>query len=187
LSSPVLIASSRSHPECVGRYLADIAKDWGLTLEQAATRLQPGTAIYFKMHEDDVQRILAFDETMVGSDGIPVGDRPHPRLWGTFPRVLGHYSRDLGLFPLETAVWKMTGLTARNFGLQGRGTVAVGQCADLVVFDASKVRDTAQYDHPTQAAEGIHAVLVNGNLTWKDGQHTGARGGQVLTRSRVSL
>ena len=187
LSSPVLIASSRSHPECVGRYLADIAKDWGLTLEQAATRLQPGTAIYFKMHEDDVQRILAFDETMVGSDGIPVGDRPHPRLWGTFPRVLGHYSRDLGLFPLETAVWKMTGLTARNFGLQGRGTVAVGQCADIVVFDASKVRDTAQYDHPTQAAEGIHAVLVNGTLTWKDGQHTGARGGQVLTRSRVSM
>ena len=165
LSSPVLIASSKPHPECVGRYLADIAKDWGLTLEQAATRLQPGTAIYFKMHEDDVQRILAFDETMVGSDGIPVGDRPHPRLWGTFPRVLGHYSRDLGLFPLETAVWKMTGLTARNFGLQGRGTVAVGQCADIVVFDASKVRDTAQYDHPTQAAEGIHAVLVNGNLT----------------------
>ena len=187
LSSPVLIASSKPHPECVGRYLADIAKDWGLTLEQAATRLQPGTAIYFKMHEDDVQRILAFDETMVGSDGIPVGDRPHPRLWGTFPRVLGHYSRDLGLFPLETAVWKMTGLTARNFGLQGRGTVAVGQCADIVVFDASKVRDTAQYDHPTQAAEGIHAVLVNGTLTWKDGQHTGARGGQVLTRSRVSM
>ena len=75
------------------------------------------------MDEDDVQRILAFDETMIGSDGIPLGEKPHPRLWGTFPRVLGHYSRDVGLFPLETAVWKMTGLTARNFGLHERGTL----------------------------------------------------------------
>ena len=74
-----------------------------------------------------MQRILAFDETMIGSDGIPVGEKPHPRLWGTFPRVLGHYSRDVGLFPLETAVWKMTGLTARNFGLAGRGTLKPGQ------------------------------------------------------------
>ena len=94
------------------------------TESEAARRLQPGTAIYFLMDEADVQRILAFDETMIGSDGIPVGDKPHPRLWGTFPRVLGHYSRDVGLFPLETAVWKMTGLTARNFGLAGRGSLA---------------------------------------------------------------
>jgi N-acyl-D-aspartate/D-glutamate deacylase len=76
------------------------------------------------MDEGDVQRILAFDETMIGSDGIPAGDKPHPRLWGTFPRVLGHYCRETGLFPLETAVWKMTGLTARNFGLHGRGALA---------------------------------------------------------------
>ena len=183
LDSPVLIASSEPHPECVGRYLADIAKDWGLSVEQAATQLQPGTAIYFKMHEDDVQRILAFSETMVGSDGIPVGDRPHPRLWGTFPRVLGHYSRDLGLFPLETAVWKMTGLTARNFGLQGRGTLAAGQHADIVLFNAQTVRDTANYDHPTQVAEGIHTVIVNGTLAWHQGRHTGSRSGQVLTRA----
>jgi N-acyl-D-amino-acid deacylase len=91
--------------------------EWGVAKDEAARRLQPGSAIYFMMDEDDVQRILAFDDTMIGSDGIPVGDKPHPRLWGTFPRVLGHYSRDVGLFPLETAVWKMTGLTARNFGL----------------------------------------------------------------------
>ena len=85
---------------------------------------QPAGAIYFMLDEKDVQRILAFGETMIGSDGLPHDAKPHPRLWGTFPRVLGHYSRDLELFPLETAVYKMTGLTARKFGLEGRGVLA---------------------------------------------------------------
>jgi N-acyl-D-amino-acid deacylase len=134
------------------------------------------------MEEGDVQHIMAFDETMIGSDGIPVGDKPHPRLWGTFPRVLGHYSRDVGLFPLETAVWKMTGLTAKNFGLRDRGHIKVGHCADLAIFNPDTVRDAADYEHPTRAAEGIHHVIVNGVLTWADGQHTGSRAGQVLTR-----
>jgi len=75
----------------------DIAAEWGVNGAEAAQRLQPGSAIYFLMDEDDVQRILAFDETMIGSDGIPVGEKPHPRLWGTFPRVLGHYGRELSL------------------------------------------------------------------------------------------
>jgi len=113
------------------------------------------------MSGQDVQRILAFDETMVGSDGIPLGDHPHPRLWGTFPRVLGHYSRDVGLFPLETAVWKMTGLTARTFGLADRAT----------------------YDAPQQAAAGIEWVLVNGEVTWQQGVHCATRAGRVLRRS----
>jgi N-acyl-D-amino-acid deacylase len=129
-----------------------------------------------------VQRILAFDETMIGSDGIPVGDKPHPRLWGTFPRVLGHYSRQVGLFPLETAVWKMTGLTARNFGLAGRGTLALGNAADLVVFDAATIRDVATYEEPMRPAAGIDAVVVNGAVTWQGGRHSGARRGQVLRR-----
>ncbi|MBC7436643.1 MAG: D-aminoacylase [Bdellovibrionales bacterium] len=183
LDGRVLIASSEPHPGMAGRDLDDIAKEWGVAKDEAARRLQPGSAIYFMMDESDVQRILAFDETMIGSDGIPVGEKPHPRLWGTFPRVLGHYSRDVGLFPLETAVWKMTGLTARNFGLAGRGTLKVGQAADIVVFDAATVRDAASYTHPTLPAEGIHAVIVNGALTWSDGVHQGARNGQVLTRS----
>ena len=182
LDNRVLIASSEPHPECAGRDLSDIAQEWGVSKEEAARQLQPGSAIYFMMDEDDVQRVLAFDETMIGSDGIPLGDKPHPRLWGTFPRVLGHYSRDIGLFPLETAVWKMTGLTARNFGLHGRGTLQVGQHADIVVFDAATIRDTANYDTPTRPAEGIDAVVVNGTITWQQGAHTGARGGQVITR-----
>lgn len=182
LGGRVLIASSEPHPECAGRDLDDIAREWGLTKEEAAGRLQPGSAIYFMMDEDDVQRVLAFEETMIGSDGIPLGDKPHPRLWGTFPRVLGHYSRDIALFPLETAVWKMTGLTARNFGLHGRGTVEIGNHADLVVFDAASIRDAASYEAPATPAEGIDAVIVNGVITWQHGAHTNARNGQVILR-----
>lgn len=185
LDSRVLIASSDPHPECAGRDLADIAADWGVTQVEATRRLQPGSAIYFMMDEHDVQRIMAFEETMIGSDGIPLGEKPHPRLWGTFPRVLGHYSRDIGLFPLETAVWKMTGLTARNFGLKNRGTVVVGSHADLVIFRAASVRDTATYEHPTQVAQGIEWVFVNGVMTWCAGVHSGAHGGQIITRTDV--
>lgn len=183
LDGRVLIASSEPHPECAGRDLDDIARQWGVAKDEAARRLQPGSAIYFMMDEDDVQRIMAFEETMIGSDGIPVGDKPHPRLWGTFARVLGHYSRDVGLFPLETAVWKMTGLTARNFGLAGRGTLKVGHHADVVVFDATRIRDAANYETPTLPAQGIVSVIVNGAVTWQGGVHTGARHGQVLTRT----
>jgi len=182
IDARVLIASSAPHPEMAGRDLKDIAAEWGLNGKEAAERLQPGTAIYFMMDEADVQRILAFDDTMIGSDGIPVGDKPHPRLWGTFPRVLGHYSRDLGLFPLETAIWKMTGLTARTFGLQQRGSLQAGHHADVVIFDAATIRDAANYARPTLPAEGIGTVIVNGAVTWHDGAHTGARAGQVITR-----
>ncbi|MFO1218229.1 MAG: D-aminoacylase [Burkholderiaceae bacterium] len=181
LEARVLIASSVPHPECAGRELADIAAEWNVSRVEAARRLQPGSAVYFLQDEADVRAILAFDDAMVGSDGIPLGPQPHPRLWGTFPRVLGRYCRELGLFPLETAVWKMTGLTARHFGLRERGTIAVGHHADLVLFDAATVRDTATYEQPVQPAAGIDAVWVNGQLSWHGGRHTGARGGAVIT------
>lgn len=182
LECRVLIADSEPHPECAGRDLDDIAREWGVDKVEAAQRLQPGSAIYFQMDESDVQRILAFDETMIGSDGIPLGEKPHPRLWGTFPRVLGHYSRDGGLFPLETAVWKMTGLTARNFNLPQRGALQPGYHADIVVFDPATIRDAANYEFPKRPADGIDAVIVNGSITWQHGSHTGARNGQVISR-----
>ena len=185
LDGRVLIAGSQPHPECAGRDLDDIAREWGISKKDAAERLQPGSAIYFIMDEHDVQRVLAFDETMIGSDGLPQGENAHPRLWGTFPRVLGHYSRDVGLFPLETAIWKMTGLTARNFGLRERGLLKVGNWADIVVFDANTVRDAASYEAPTRPAEGITAVVVNGEPTWADGAHTGARNGQPIMRGQA--
>jgi N-acyl-D-amino-acid deacylase len=182
LQRRILIASSEPHPEFAGRYLTDIAAELGTSLEEAADRLQPASAIYFSMDEKDVCNILSFSETMIGSDGLPVGEKPHPRLWGTFPRVLGHYSRDLKLFPLETAVWKMTGLTARNFGLHERGTLAPGKHADVVVFDAGTVCDKATYEAPVQPSEGIDLVVVNGAITWDKGVHSGARKGQVIRR-----
>jgi len=182
LQGRVLIAHSEPQPKMAGRELDDIAREWGCDKLEAVRRLQPASAIYFMMDEADVQRILAYEHTMIGSDGIPLGERPHPRLWGTFPRVLGHYSRTLNLFPLETAVWKMTGLTARNFGLEGRGTLAEGAAADIVVFDADSVIDTATYDDPQRAAAGIEQVLVAGVPVWQQGRPTGARPGQVLRR-----
>ena len=101
--------------------------------------------------------------------------------------MLGHYCRDVGLFPLETAVWKMTGLTARNFGLARRSTLEVGYHADVVVFDAQHVRDMATYALPIQAAQGIDAVIVNGSLAWHHGRHAGARSGQVITRAACAV
>ena len=131
----IMIAWSRPHPEMAGRDLADIAEEWGVDIHEAARRLDPAGAIYFQMDEADVRRVLSFPLTMIGSDGLPHDDHPHPRLWGTFPRVIGHYARDLGLFPLETAVHKMTGLSAGTFRLKDRGRLAAGIFADLVVFD----------------------------------------------------
>jgi len=183
LNGRVLIATSIPHPEQAGKYLADVAAEWGVSRVEAARRLQPAGAVYFSMDEADVQSILAFDETMIGSDGLPAGKHPHPRLWGTFPRILGRYSRDLGLFPLETAVWKMSGLTARTFGIENRGILAVGKQADVVIFDAQTVRDRATYDEPAQTADGIEVVIVNGTLTWDGGAHTGARCGRLVTRA----
>ena len=130
------------------------------------------------LDEKDVQRILAFDDTMIGSDGLPHDAKPHPRLWGTFPRVLGHYSRDLKLFPLETAVYKMTGLTAAKFGLEGRGVLKEGTHADITLFNADTVIDAADFEDSTRPARGIDTVIVNGEIVWRDGRATGKRPGK---------
>lgn len=165
-----------------GRDLAEVVAELGGTLEEAVARLQPAGAVYFTMVEEDVSRILAFAPTMIGSDGLPHDTFPHPRLWGTFPRVLGRYSREMGLFDLETAVHKMTGLTAAEFGFRDRGVVREGAFADLVLFDADTVRDRATFEAPTQRAEGIAQVIANGEVIWREGRATGARPGQVLRR-----
>jgi N-acyl-D-amino-acid deacylase len=180
--SRVMISWSRTLPEYTGMDLADIAKKMNLSQQEAIERLAPAGAIYFKMDEADVQRILMFEQTMIGSDGLPHDVAPHPRLWGAFPRVLGHYSRSLGLFPLETAVYKMTGLTARNFGLKDRGVLKEGAYADLTIFDADTVEETATFAKPIAAARGIKTVIVNGCVVWSDGRPSGARPGRVLAR-----
>ena len=182
IASTTLVTWSKPHPEFAGCRLDEVAAKMGLGIEQAVQRLLPAGAIYFSMDEADVQRILAFEHTMIGSDGLPHDTAPHPRLWGSFPRVLGHYSRGLNLFPLETAVYKMTGLTAQSFGLEGRGVLREGAFADLAIFDPGAVDEAASFAQPIRPAKGIHAVIVNGSVVWKDGQPTGARPGRILRR-----
>jgi N-acyl-D-amino-acid deacylase len=178
----VIVTWSTPLPQYAGRDLADIAREMGIGPDEAIERLLPAGAIYFRMDEADVQRILQFEPTMIGSDGLPHDAAPHPRLWGTFARVLGHYSRGLGLFPLEQAVHKMTGLTARNFGLADRGELREGAYADLVLFDPETVDAASTYESPVAPARGIHTVIVNGQLAWRDGHGTGATPGRVLQR-----
>ena len=184
-ATKVLITWSKAMPEQTGRELAAIAADWGVGLEEAAARLQPAGAIYWMMDEADVQRVLAFDHSMIGSDGLPHDVHPHPRLWGTFPRVLGHYCRELGLFPLERAVRKMTGLSAARFGLAGRGVLVEGAYADIAVFDPDRVIDRATFTEPTLPAAGIEHVFVNGRPVWTEGKSTGERPGRALRRAGV--
>ncbi|SEN57054.1 N-acyl-D-amino-acid deacylase [Pseudomonas sp. ok272] len=178
----ITITWSTPHPEVSGRDLLDIAAQWDVPLLDAARRLQPAGAVYYGMDEADVRRILAHPLSMIGSDGLPEDPFPHPRLWGAFPRVLGHFSRDLGLFPLHTAVHKMTGLSAARFGLQQRGEIREGFWADLVLFDPLRVRDVADFTDPQRSAEGIDGVWVNGVRSYVDGQANGARAGRFLPR-----
>ena len=140
--------------------------------------------------ESDVRTFMAHPQTMIGSDGLaisPTGawskDQPHPRFYGTFPRVLGYYVRDGGVLTLETAVYKMTGFPARRLGLRDRGRVAEGLVADLVVFDPTTVIDRATFDQPHVLTEGISHLLVNGVPVIADSAHTGARPGLVLRRA----
>jgi len=180
----ILLTWSTPHPEMAARTLADIAREWNCTQQEACDRLQPGGACYFQMREDDVQRVLAYPATMIGSDGLPHDQHPHPRLWGTFPRVLGHYSRELGLFSLETAVHKMTGLSAQRFRLADRGEIRIGAYADIVVFDAATVKDVATFAQPKAVSQGIERVFVGGAPAYRTGHGAIGRNGSFLRRAR---
>jgi N-acyl-D-amino-acid deacylase len=186
VAKKVVITRSAVYPDCAGRDLADIARDWGCDPVEAAGRLKPGGAIYFLQDEEDMRRILSYPHTSIGSDSLPFEPIPHPRLWGTFPRVLGRYARDLGLFPLEEAVHRMTGLAAAQFGFADRGVIRTGAYADLVVFDAERVIDRATYEQPNRPSEGIQLVMVNGVPVWRNGAATGKRPGRIVCREAVA-
>lgn len=178
----IQITWSTAHPEMAGRTLAEVAKAWGVPVLEAAKRLQPAGAIYHSISEEDMRAILKHPGTMIGSDGLPNDPLPHPRLWGTFPRLLGVYSRDLKLFPLGEAVRKMTSLSAQRFGLTARGWIREGYYADLVLFDPGTVRDIATFDDPVRQSTGIEAVWVNGTLSYQGQAATGQRAGRFLQR-----
>ena len=182
----ITITWSTPHPEVAGQSLAQIASTWELTQLEAARRLQPAGAIYHSISEGDMRRILSHPATMIGSDGLPNDPKPHPRLWGTFPRVLGRYSREEKLFSLPEAVHKMTQMPAQRFGLVGRGIIRKGYFADLVLFDSEKIIDTATFTDPIRPAEGIASVWVNGVLSYTTQGATENRSGRFLARGKTT-
>lgn len=169
----------------VGRTIAGIAETGGIEpFEQFVdilVRDELATGILQHVgHEENVQAIMAHRAHTGGSDGILVGSKPHPRAWGTFPRYLGHYCRELGLMTLEETVHHLTGRPARRLKLHRRGLVREGFAADLVLFDPRTVNDTATFAEPRQPAEGIHHVFVNGTPAIAAGLPTGALAGRAL-------
>ncbi len=188
-TAEVLIASAPKHPDWEGHTLAALAESWSSTPEVAAERLlaAEGEACFvvtFTMDEADVKTVMAHPTTMIGSDGVPSGGKPHPRLYGCFARVLGHYVREEKVLDLPTAIHRMTGMPAAKFRLTDRGAIKPGAFADLVVFDPARIADVATYDNPRRSPAGIRAVYVNGTAVARDGRHTGARPGRALRRGQ---
>jgi N-acyl-D-amino-acid deacylase len=184
-----LIASVEARHEYEGRRLSDIAREMGLSPYEAGRRLvemERGgvVAILFIMDDNDLRRVFAHEACMGGSDGIPSRTgKPHPRLYGTFPRLLARYVREEKLVSLEAAVYKLSALPARKFRLKDRGELREGFWADVTVFDPGTVADTATYEHPRRFPKGIEYVIVNGRIVVERGHHTGVPAGQVLRRA----
>ena len=194
----IVVTGCRSprNRELSGLTMAAIAERWGCPPEAAVLRLileEEGNvgAIFFSMAEEDVATILSDPRVAVGSDGHAMNaagdgaEATHPRSYGTFPRVLGHYVRDERLLPLATAIHKMTGLPASRLGFTDRGIIAPGYVADLVLFDPATITDRATYADPHRYATGITHSLVGGRPVIRDGRLTGDRPGRVLRKAQT--
>lgn len=179
----IYITWSEGMPEHTGKTLKNIARQMKIPLLEAAKALQPAGAVYHCMDEQDVKRVLKHKLTMVGSDGLPNDPHPHPRLWGTFPKVLGHYCREEKLFSLAEAIHKMTGMSATRYQLKERGKIKVGAYADLVLFNPVTINDTATFESPISLACGIESVFVNGELSYSKGSVTNNRNGVFIYRN----
>lgn len=175
----------------IGKSTAEIAAQMGVTPAEACLAIvtrngNDASEVNFGMCEEDVERIMQAPFVMIGSDGWAYGldypGKPHPRSFGAFARVLSRYCRERGLFLLETAVYKMTGLPAKRMGFADRGLLKEGYWADLCLFDPKTIHDDPTYLDPCKPCSGIARVYVNGVLTAKDGVHTKARAGKVLRR-----
>ncbi len=175
----------------IGKSIEEIAKIRGVDPADACfdlileERSRVGE-VNFGMCEEDIEYIMQRPYVMIGSDGnaapLDYEGQPHPRWYGTFPRVIAKYCRERKLFPLETAIFKMTGLPANRLGFSDRGLIREGMWADLVLFDFDEIEDTPTYEAPKQPCKGIRRVYVNGVLTACDGVHTGASAGMALRR-----
>ena len=180
------------NPEVVGETIGQIAKQRNTKPETTAYDLLLEedlhvTMVHFGMDEADVQYVLHHPASMIGSDGSAISQQPplnagqpHPRFYGAFPRVLGHYARDVNLFSWEEAVRKMTGFPAEKMGLASKGVLEPGRDADLVIFDPNRITDKATFEDPHQFPEGIVHVLVGGQFVVKNGLQTTELPGNAL-------
>ncbi len=191
LAEVIRIASCPAFREYEGRMLKDIAAEENRDLGElthtilTAPKGERTICIHFIIDEADIEANLKYRDMMVGSDGIPdLRGRPHPRLFGTFPRVLGRYVRERGILGLTEAVRRMTSVSAQTFGLQDRGELKVGKYADIVVFDPAIVEDTATYDDPKREPRGIDYVMVNGAIAYECGVHRHVGSGAMLRYRR---
>ena len=187
LADVIRIASCPAFREFEGRMLTDIASERNIDVTDAvllilnAPKGDQTICIQFIIDEADIETNLAYHDMMIGSDGIPaLRGKPHPRLFGTFPRILRKYVRERGLLTLPEAIRRMTSLSASTFGMDSRGRIAEGCFADLVLFNADTVHDTATYDDPKREPEGISLVVVNGAIALERGQQTGVGSGKML-------
>ena len=187
LAEVIRFASCPAFRHYEGRMAVDLAAEQGVTPSDVIREVLTAPlgdrtiCIQFIIDEADIATNLAHPLMMVGSDGIPdLNGRPHPRLYGTFPRVLARYVRDGGVLTLEEAIRRMTSLSCDRFGLADRGRVAEGGFADLVLFDRDTVEDSATYDDPQREPTGIELVVVNGRIAYRNGEHTGAGSGRFL-------
>ena len=188
----VFISRNSWDPNMAGKNLAELTMEAGMepTPENAAEivfdiiRGGGATAVYHAIGPEDVDRIMRHPATAIGSDG-PVGvfgeGAPHPRQYGTFARILGHYVRERGVITLEEAVKKMSSQSARRLGIHDRGLITEGYFADVAVFDAEEIIDRASFEQPHQYATGMKFVLVNGEVVVENGAHTGRRPGRICT------
>lgn len=188
----VSYVESEKNAWTVGKSITEIAAVRGVApvdacFDLVAEERGKVNEVNYGMCEEDIEFIMSQPYTMIGSDGnampMDADGMPHPRNYGTFPRVLAHYCRERKLFPLEAAIQKMTGMTASRLGLQDRGLIREGMWADLVLFDFAVIEDTPDYQHPAAACKGIERVYVNGVLTALNGNHTGAKAGKVLRKT----
>lgn len=187
----IVVSSFEPDPTLEGKNLTEITRLRGKqpTVANAAETLMDlqaeggGRGIYHCLDEADIQRIMQHPLTMHGSDGATIEfgkAKPHPRSYGTFPRVLGRYVRDKQVITLEEAIRKMTSLPARRLGLADRGRIVKDAWADLVIFDPEKILDTATWEQPHQFPIGLLYVLVNGEVVVDEQGWTGALPGKVL-------
>ena len=188
----VFISKSPRNRAYEGRHVADLAAESGKdpmdwTFDALIETELDIDMIRFSMYEENKNAELRHPAMMIGTDGSGLATEgplstgiPHPRSYGTFPRVLGHYVREQGVISLEEAVWKMCGLPAQKLRWADRGLIRKGYRADLVVLDPDTVADRATYQEPHQYPIGIHHVLVNGEVVISDGVHTRALPGKQV-------